>query len=107
MSQHLSDLIAHAQKSKSKKQFRLAGTWIVLDEEKAAARGIEADEVSTVAQAYSSMFTKSMMQQINWMNHSTWDGQPYHCNHAGLGYGEIIVYDMESGEVVFHESRPE
>lgn len=105
MSQHLSALIAHAQKSKSKKNFRLAGTWIVLDAEKAEARGLEPDHFQTVSQAYSKMFTKSMMEQINWMKTNTWNGTPYRSNHAGLGYGEIIVYDMESGEVVFHEVR--
>ena len=98
--EHLTALIAHAKKSKSKKQYRLAGTWVVVDEEVATKRGTDMDYFTTVAQAYSGMFTKSMMDAITFMRTNTG-------NYHGLGYGQIIVYDMETNEVVFNESRPQ
>ena len=99
----IDDLVKHAQKSKSPINYRLAGTWVIVDEDRAKEMGHE-EYFKTVCQAYKSLDSKAMRMSINFArdpafyNHFEWKG-----NWHGLGYGEYIVYDLSAGEIIIHE----
>ena len=95
-------LIKHAQKSKSPMNYRMAGTWVIVDEDRAKKVGHDEGYFSTTCQAYKSLDSKAMQKNINFARnpkqHFEWKG-----NWHGLGYGEFIIYDLQANEVVVHE----
>jgi len=101
----MSDMITHAQKSKSKKQIRFVEIWQIVDTEKAEAYGHLSEKEwakytagSTFAQAYGNMGSKALGDAISWATNN-------HTQQFGMNCVEFIVYDNETNEVVRHWVR--
>ena len=100
-------LIKHAQKSNSPMNYRMAGTWVVLDEDSAKEMGKEG-YFSTTCQAFKSMDSKAMQRKMDFARSgiATYKGKrsfDHKGNWLGLGYGEFIIYDLQANEVIMHE----
>lgn len=101
-------LIKHARKSKSPMNYRMAGTWVVVDEDRAKETGREG-HFSTTCQAFKSMNSKAMQKKMDFARTGIvfWDKGERAFDHKGnwygLGYGEFIIYDLQANEVIMHE----
>ena len=96
---NLDNMIAQALKSKSKKQYRIAGVMVIADQEKFdsanAKPGRKEDGEQIVwSQAIASLSSKTITDTITFMNSNTTTWWGYRTT-------EFVVYDVLNQEVAF------